>query len=101
MTDTIHTYTEVLEKQEVKEPESYKVILHNDDITTMEFVVDLLCRVFHKSPDDAYEIMMTVHNTGRGLCGIFTQEVAEAKVHIVHKDARMAGFPLQCTMEKD
>lgn len=95
------TATDVLEEQDVKEPDFYKVILHNDDVTTMEFVVDLLCRVFRKSPETAYEIMMRVHNTGSAVCGVFTQEIAEAKVAIVRKDAREAGFPLQCTMEKE
>lgn len=100
MSDASQTNTEVLEQQDIKEPDFYKVILHNDDVTTMEFVVDLLCRVFHKNPDTAYEIMMTVHNTGRGICGVFTQEIAETKVNVVRKDAREAGFPLKCTMEK-
>lgn len=101
MSDAIHTDTDVIEEQDIKEPEFFKVILHNDDITTMEFVVDILCRFFHKNPEDAHEIMMKVHNTGSGLCGIFTQEIAETKVNMVIKEARQAGYPLQCTMEKD
>lgn len=101
MSDAGQTATDVLEEHDIKEPDFYRVVLHNDDVTTMEFVVDILCRVFHKTPEAAYEIMMKIHNTGRAICGVFTQEIAETKVHIVRKDAHQAGFPLKCTMEKD
>lgn len=92
--------TGVLEEEEVKEPDRYRVLLHNDDITTMDFVVSILCSVFHKSREDAVRIMLLVHQKGMGECGIFTQEIAESKVHLVLHQARMAEFPLNCTMEK-
>ena len=84
--------------KKVKEPERYRVLLHNDDYTTMEFVVQVLCQVFHKSVDEATAIMMHVHNQGRGECGVYTYEIAETKVATVHTMARNAGFPLKCTM---
>lgn len=91
---------EVEQAEEVKEPRSYKVLLHNDDITTMEFVVDILRRIFHKKRADAEAIMLKVHRTGIGVCGIYTREVAETRVNQVIRAARDAGFPLKCTMEE-
>jgi len=85
----------------IHEPSMYKVLLHNDDYTTMEFVVDVLVSVFRKSPENAEIIMLNVHKQGIGLCGIYTYDVAETKVQIVKTLAREKGFPLKCTMEKD
>ncbi len=86
---------------EVKEPPLYKVLLLNDDYTTMEFVVEILVKVFHKAYDDATRIMLMVHRNGLGVCGVYTFEVAESKVDTVHKLARDSGFPLKCTMERE
>ena len=91
---------ELLVAKKIKEPDQYRVILLNDDYTTMDFVVEILCRVFHKSIADATQIMLNVHRQGRGECGIYTREIAESKVQQVHCIARSAGFPLKCTMEK-
>lgn len=91
--------SEELEK-EIKEPSRYKVLLHDDDITTMQFVVDVLRQIFQKSQQEAEELMLKVHETGIGVCGIYTREIAEAKVCMVHKAAWQAGYPLKCTMEK-
>ena len=92
---------EVLERtrQETREPELFKVILLNDDYTTMEFVVEILESVFHKSPAEAYRVMMQVHTQGRGLGGVYPHEVAETKVDTVHELARGNGFPLRAAME--
>ncbi|KJS32188.1 MAG: Clp protease ClpS [Desulfatitalea sp. BRH_c12] len=84
----------------LKEPPLYKVLLHNDDYTTMEFVVHVLMLVFHKSVEQATQIMLNVHKRGTGLCGLFTYEVAETKVETVTRLARENGHPLKCTMEK-
>lgn len=78
----------------------YKVLLHNDNYTTMEFVVEILMHAFNKSLDDATHIMLNVHKQGIGVCGIYTYEVAETKVDMVHALAREREFPLKCTMEK-
>jgi ATP-dependent Clp protease adaptor protein ClpS len=66
----------------------------------MEFVVEVVRKVFHKSPAEATRIMLLVHKSGTGLCGVYTAEVAETKVEMVHHLARKSGFPLQCSMEE-
>ena len=94
---------EVLEKtrQQTREPELYKVVLHNDDYTTMEFVVQVLETVFLKNPAEAFRIMMQVHTQGQGLCGAYPFDIAETKVTTVHDLAREHGFPLRASMEKE
>ncbi|MBQ7456553.1 MAG: ATP-dependent Clp protease adaptor ClpS [Desulfovibrio sp.] len=88
------------EQTRVKEPPRFRVILHNDDVTTMEFVVQILRTIFHKTLEDATRIMMYVHTKGRGECGVYPYEIAEYKVYAVRMQAQRAGFPLKCTMEK-
>jgi ATP-dependent Clp protease adaptor protein ClpS len=88
-------------RDEIDEPPMYKVLLHNDDYTTMEFVVEILMLVFNKPPEEAVEIMLNVHQKGVGICGVYTYEVSETKVNTVHSLAREHGFPLKCTMEKE
>ncbi len=85
---------------DVQEPELYHVIMHNDDYTTMEFVVEVLSDIFHKSYEEAVEIMLTIHEKGKGVCGTYTYEIAETKVHQTIKRARANQFPLRVTMEK-
>jgi ATP-dependent Clp protease adaptor protein ClpS len=91
--------SETLGRHEVKEPKKYKVLLHNDDYTTMDFVVEVLVRVFRRTEAQATAIMLSVHNQGYGVCGVYTAEVAETKVDLVHRLAKSAGFPLKCSME--
>jgi len=86
-------------EEDLEEPPMYRVLLHNDDYTTMEFVVEILQLVFHKSPSEATRIMLLVHKSGVGMCGVFTAEIAETKVELVHHLAKKHGFPLQCSME--
>lgn len=86
---------------DVREPRRYRVLLHNDDYTTMEFVIDILIGIFDKGFDEATAIMLAVHEKGLGVCGVYTEEVAETKVAQVHDRARKAGFPLRCSMEED
>ena len=88
-------------KTKPKKPAMYRVILLNDDYTTMEFVVLLLEHVFNKSRDEANQLMLTVHQRGSATAGFFTKEVAETKVEIVHQLARQNEFPLKCTMEPE
>ncbi|MDJ0984757.1 MAG: ATP-dependent Clp protease adapter ClpS [Desulfobacterales bacterium] len=88
-------------EQKVKEPPMYKVLLLNDDYTTMDFVVEVLRFVFNKSVTDATQIMLNVHRNGFGLCGIYPFEVAETKVNTVEALARERGFPLKCTIERE
>ncbi|HEY9790630.1 MAG TPA: ATP-dependent Clp protease adapter ClpS [Candidatus Obscuribacterales bacterium] len=88
-------------KQKVEKPPLFKVLLHNDDYTTMEFVVKVLKAVFHKDDDAAMRIMLAVHHAGIGVAGVYTYEIAEAKVGRVTEMARADGFPLLCTVEQD
>jgi ATP-dependent Clp protease adaptor protein ClpS len=87
--------------QEVDEPPMYKVMLLNDDYTTMEFVVEVLVYVFQKSAEQATRIMLNVHRSGVGVCGIYPFEIAETKVETVDNLARENGFPLKCIMERE
>ncbi|MBI2220930.1 MAG: ATP-dependent Clp protease adapter ClpS [Acidobacteria bacterium] len=104
MTDTQRqTGDQVLERtrQETKEPELYKVVLLNDDYTTMDFVVEILESVFNKAPAEAFRIMMQVHTQGRGMCGVYPFEIAETKVAAVEARARESGFPLKAILEQE
>jgi ATP-dependent Clp protease adaptor protein ClpS len=94
---------EVLEerKTETRKLPLYRVVLHNDDYTTMEFVVEILETVFHRSPAEALRIMMHVHTRGRGTCGAYSFEVAETKVALVHERAKENGFPLRASLEEE
>jgi ATP-dependent Clp protease adaptor protein ClpS len=88
-------------KPKTKKPSLYKVLLLNDDYTPMEFVVFVLEQFFSKSREDAYTIMLHVHQKGVGVCGVYTFEVAETKVTQVLDAAKQGGHPLQCTLEKE
>ncbi|MGB5158392.1 ATP-dependent Clp protease adaptor ClpS [Desulfobacterium sp. N47] len=87
-------------RKEIKEPSMFKVLLHNDDYTTMDFVVEILMRVFYKSIEEAIQIMLNVHRQGMGVCGLYTYEIAETKMNSVHSLSRDRGFPLRCSIEK-
>jgi ATP-dependent Clp protease adaptor protein ClpS len=87
-------------RDRVAEPPMYKVLLHNDDYTSMDFVVMILEVVFHKDRGEAARIMMNVHRQGVGVAGIFTRDVAETKAAVVHELALRSEFPLKCTLEK-
>jgi len=86
---------------QIQYPPKYKVYLHNDDYTSMDFVIDILISIFHKTFEEAESIMLKVHKNERGLCGVYTHEIAETKVTQVIKKARDNGFPLKATMEEE
>jgi ATP-dependent Clp protease adaptor protein ClpS len=88
-------------EDQTKEPPMFRVLLHNDDYTTMEFVVEILMYVFNRSPESAAQIMMNVHKQGVGVCGTYPHEIAETKVDTVHNLARESGYPLRCSMEQE
>ena len=88
------------DRQQVEEPPLYKVLLHNDDYTTMEFVIIILQSIFHLDEASATEVMLNVHKKGIGVAGIYTREVAETKVTLACDLAKEKGHPLKCTMEK-
>lgn len=93
----------VLEKvdDDVQEPPMYKVVLFNDDFTTMDFVVIVLMAVFHKSPDEAKNLMLAVHKKGSAVCGVYPFVIAETKVAQVHAMANQYKYPLRCTIEEE
>lgn len=86
-------------KPKLKEPPRFAVLLHNDDYTTMEFVVEVLKRYFHKQDEEAVQIMLQIHQKGKGVAGVYSHEIAETKVMQVHEYARTKGFPLLCSIE--
>lgn len=86
---------------DLQEPKKYKVFLLNDDFSTMDFVIDVLVRVFRKSVDEASVIMLNIHNNGKDICGIYTYEIAATKVAQVKSMAREQGFPLKAIMEEE
>lgn len=85
----------------LKEPHQYRVILFNDDVTTMDFVVQVLTQVFHKDNATATKLMLKVHNEGQAVVGIYTLDAAMTKVEKVRRMAREAGFPLRIEYEKE
>lgn len=86
-------------KPRAKSPRRFDVVFHNDDYTTMEFVVEALIRFFHKTETEATQIMLTVHHKGHGVAGTYTRDVAETKAAQVSEFAREHGHPLKCTAE--
>jgi len=95
------TLTQVKPEKKLKRPRLYRVLLHNDDYTTREFVVQVLHSVFHRDEQDAIRIMLHVHHNGVGVAGVFTREVAETKIQRVEHLAREQEFPLRLTMEPE
>ncbi|MFT5573145.1 MAG: ATP-dependent Clp protease adaptor protein ClpS [Cryomorphaceae bacterium] len=88
-------------RPKLKRPPLYRVLLLNDDYTTMEFVIQVLQAIFHHPEEKAAQIMMHVHQKGAGICGVYTREIAESKVEQVIQYAQQNKHPLQCTMEPD
>lgn len=98
---SIVTKTRPQSKERLKRPPMYRVLLHNDDYTTREFVVEVLKQVFRKSEPEAVQVMLHVHHNGVGVAGIYTYEVAEMKVRSVELLARKREFPLLLTIEPE
>ncbi len=87
-------------KQKFDEPKMYKVILHNDDFTPMDFVVEILMKIFNKTAAEATKIMLEVHKKGKGICGVFSYDIASTKVKQVTQNSKNREYPLQCSCEK-
>lgn len=92
---------DVLERKRTKRPKRFKVLLFNDDYTTMEFVVAVLQTIFRLSPSEATQVMLRVHTQGHGVAGVYPHDVAESKVLAVHQRAQSAGYPLRAGMEEE
>ncbi|MBE6052512.1 MAG: ATP-dependent Clp protease adaptor ClpS [Clostridium sartagoforme] len=99
----METNSEVIEKYNIKEklPKNYKVIMYNDDFTTMEFVVTILNIIFNKDFEEANKIMMEIHKSGRGIAGVYPYDIAVTKVNKVIAIAREEGFPFKLTVEEE
>lgn len=97
-----HDHPELMDitDEDLGEPPMYRVLLHNDDFTTMDFVVMILEKVFRKTASEATQIMLQVHKRGAGVCGLYPCEIAETRVEQVRQLAEGNGFPLLCTMEE-
>lgn len=97
--------TDILEKEkveiEITEPKQYRVIMHNDDRTSMDFVTVILMEIFHKSHEESVGIMLAIHNEGSGVAGVYDEEVAEMKTEVTTNLAKAAGFPLVVEYEED
>ena len=89
------------DKQKISRPKRYKVLLLNDNYTTMEFVIEILIEVFRRSQDDAVRIMLSVHENGMGVAGVYIKSIAETKVKMVHELAKEMEFPLRCMLEPE
>lgn len=89
------------DKQKISRPKRYKVLLLNDNYTTMEFVVEILIHVFRRSQADAEQIMLSVHKNGMGVAGVYIKSIAETKAKMVHDLAREMEFPLRCALEPE
>ncbi|QOY55061.1 ATP-dependent Clp protease adapter ClpS [Candidatus Sulfurimonas marisnigri] len=96
-----NTELELTEETLIKYPKKYKVLILNDDYTSMDFVIDVLMTIFHKSYQEAEQVMLEVHKKDKGVCGVYTNEIAETKIMQVHKQARDSGFPLRAEMEEE
>jgi ATP-dependent Clp protease adaptor protein ClpS len=98
--ETPDVVTRTRTEKKLKQPPLYRVLLHNDDYTTMEFVVHVLQSIFNHAEAEATQIMLHVHRKGIGVAGVYTREVAETKIDQVHALARTHEFPLRCSMDE-
>ena len=86
---------------ELEEPQMFKVLLHNDDYTSMDFVVEVLTGIFHKTHAQAEQIMLQIHEKGKAICGVYSFEIAQTKAQQVKQSAKQNEFPLLATIEED
>ena len=91
---------DVKNDHEIREPKMYRVILHNDDYSTMDFVIEVIISIFHKPAADATRIMLDVHTKGKGICGVYSYDIAATRVARVHQLAKKRQFPLKCSIEE-
>jgi ATP-dependent Clp protease adaptor protein ClpS len=92
--------SEVVAQDRTAIPPRFNVIMHNDDYTTMEFVIEVLEGIYRKQPAEATKIMLAIHHEGQAVCGNYPYEIAETKVEQTHQRARRAGHPLRCSIEQ-
>jgi ATP-dependent Clp protease adaptor protein ClpS len=90
---------ELKPEKRLAEPKMYRIIMHNDHYTTMDFVIEVIMKVFHKPAAEATKIMLDIHKKGLGICGVFTYDIAVSKISEVHAMAKRRQFPLKCSYE--
>jgi ATP-dependent Clp protease adaptor protein ClpS len=101
MTDELtRSNVKTIPRTKIKKPKLYRVILFNDDYTSMEFVVEILMSIFNKPAAEATSIMLDVHKKGAGVCGVYTYDIAVTKVTQVHRQAHLHEYPLKCGYEE-
>jgi ATP-dependent Clp protease adaptor protein ClpS len=98
--ELIDSDVQSVSRTKLKKPKLYRVILFNDDYTSMDFVVDILMAIFSKPAAEATKIMLDVHKIGAGVCGVYTYDIAVTKVNQVHREAHRNEFPLRCGYEE-
>lgn len=98
--ELIRSDVQPVSRTKLKKPKMYRVILYNDNYTSMEFVVEILISIFNKPAAEATKIMLDVHKRGTGVCGVYTYDIAITKVNQVHRQARVNEYPLRCGYEE-
>ena len=98
--ESFETDLEVKSLEKLSEPKMFRILMHNDNYTTMDFVVEVIMKVFHKPAAEATKIMLDIHKKGRGVCGVYTFDIAVTKISEVHKMAKQRQFPLKCSYEE-
>lgn len=96
----IHGKTSEMIKSHVREPKRYEVMMHNDDYTTMDFVVEILIDIFHKQEEEAMMLMLTVHQSEKAVVGTYSYDIAASKVRAATERAQAEGFPFRLTIEE-
>jgi ATP-dependent Clp protease adaptor protein ClpS len=86
--------------EKLSEPKMYRILMHNDHYTTMDFVIEVIMKVFHKPAAEATKIMLDIHKKGLGICGVYTYDIALTKISEVHSMAKKRQFPLKCSYEE-
>lgn len=99
--DIVRKHEAEADEPQLQRPPMFRVIMLNDDFTPMEFVIDMLVRLFHKSPETANQLMLQVHNHGSAVCGVYPHDIAESKMSRVETMSQNQGHPLRCVIEQD
>ncbi|MFH0975466.1 MAG: ATP-dependent Clp protease adaptor ClpS [Spirochaetota bacterium] len=98
--ESLESALKVKPEEKLAHPKMYRVLMHNDHYTTMDFVVEVIMKVFHKPAAEATKIMLDIHKKGIGVCGVYTYDIAVTKISEVHKMAKKRQFPLKCSFEE-
>ncbi len=98
--DSFESEIKLKSAEKLLEPKMYRILMHNDHYTTMDFVIEVIMQIFHKPAAEATKIMLDIHKKGMGVCGVYTYDIAVTKISEVHKMAKKRQFPLKCSYEE-